>query len=149
MTESKNPARSPDEEDRQAMRREQWADIQYFAGVAVMFAICLGAALLLIRGGLDPVLRVALSVIPPALAMLCGGLWSLRVHTFDERQKKIAYRATSFGALALGGMYTGAAAAWGIHETAARGLIVLAFCALPLLLLWSAFFNAFLLRNWK
>jgi low temperature requirement protein LtrA len=149
MNQSNNSGPTPDERDRQAMRREQWADIRYFAGVTVLFAISLGAAIFLIRGGLDPVWRIALSIVPPALAALGGGLWSLRVAAFDERQKHIAYRATSFGALALGGMYTGAAAAWGVHETAARGLIVLAFCALPLLLLWSAFFNAFLLRNWK
>jgi hypothetical protein len=146
------PAKSlltPEEEDRLAMQREQRADILYFAGVAAIFAVSLAAAIILVRGGLDPPMRIALSIVPPALAALCGGVWSLRVSTYDERQKRIAYHATSFGALALGGMYTGAAAAWGIHETAARGLIVLAFCALPLLLLWAAFFNAFLLRNWK
>jgi hypothetical protein len=131
------------------MRREQRGDILYFAGVAAMFAVSLGAAILLMRGGLDPVWRIALSIVPLALSMLCCGWWSVRVGKFDERQKRIAYHATAYGALALGGMYTGAAAAWGIHESSPRGLIVLAFCALPLLLLWSAFFNAFLLRNWK
>lgn len=149
MPNDQKPELTPDEEDRQAMLREWRADLVYFAAIAVLFAASLAAAILLLRGGLDPAVRIALSVVPPALAALCGGLWSMRVHGFDERQKRIAYRATAFGALGLGGMFTGAAAAWGIHETEARGLIVLAFCALPLLLLWASFFNAFLLRNWK
>jgi hypothetical protein len=140
---------TPDEEDRQAILREWRRDFMYFMVIAGIFAASLAAAILLLRGGLDPVSRVLFSVLPPALSAICGGLWSIRVHGLDEREKRIAYRATAFGALGLGGMFTGAAAAWGIHESEARGLIVLAFCALPLLLLWSAFFNAFLLRNWK
>jgi hypothetical protein len=149
MSTVQKPALTPEEEDRQAMLREWRRDFMYFMIIAGIFMASLAAAMLLLRGGLDPVSRIALSVLPPVLSAICGGLWNLRVHGLDERERRIAYRATAFGALGLGGMFTGAAAAWGIHQTEARGLIVLAFCALPLLLLWASFFNAFLLRNWK
>jgi hypothetical protein len=149
MPNAHKPELTPDEEDRQAMLREWRRDFAYFMVIAGIFMASLAAAIALLRGGLDPASRIVLSVLPPVFSAICGGLWSLRVHSLDEREKRIAYRATSIGALGLGGMFTGAAAAWGIHETEARGLIVLAFCALPLLLLWASFFNAFLLRNWK
>lgn len=149
MSNPQKPALTPEEEDRQAMLREWQTDFRYFMVIAAIFVASLAAAFLLLRGGLEPAWRISFSVLPPALSAICGGLWSMRVNGLDERERRIAYRATSYGALGLGGMFTGAAAAWGIHESEARGLIVLAFCALPLLLLWASFFNAFLLRNWK
>ncbi|HAH11718.1 MAG TPA: hypothetical protein DCL54_05775 [Alphaproteobacteria bacterium] len=137
------------DDDRRAIAREQWADRRYFAIICALFLANLAAAIMLLRDGLEPFWRIALSILPPLLSVLAAGWWARRVGDYDEREKRITYRAVSFGALGLSGMFTGAAAAWGIQNSEARGLVVLAFCALPLLLLWAAFFNAFLLRNWR
>lgn len=136
-------------EDRKAMRREQMADLAYLLVIAVLLAGTVAAAIALIRGEPDSHVRLVLSFAPVIFSLIGAYVWGMRIKRFDERQKKLTYRAVAYGALGVCGMFTGAAAAWGLHQGDNDGLIVIAFCALPLLLLWAAICNAFLLKNWK
>lgn len=137
------------DDDRKAAAREAWSDVIYVLFVLVILAIALVSAFAALRDDLDTPTRIAAAVLPLLVAMFGAAAWSMRTAALDERQKRITYRAVAYGALALAGMMSGAAAAAMIHDTQGKGLIVLAFSAFPLLLLWASIVNALVLRNWR